>query len=161
VHFTAFHPDFKMRDVPPTPPATLIRTRQIAQQHGLRFVYTGNVHDPDGGRTTCPYCNAAVIDRDWYAIGRYQLTNEGRCTRCGSAIPGRFDGPPVTGALADCRPHSPPRALSWGETLLALRPRHRAQGVWLVCKSPHGLEPPQPARCIHSGTFEHRAKPDV
>jgi pyruvate formate lyase activating enzyme len=93
VHFTAFHPDFKMRDVPPTPPATLTRARRIAHQHGLRFVYTGNVHDPEGGRTTCPGCRATVIDRDWYAIGRYQLTDDGRCTRCGTAIPGRFDGP--------------------------------------------------------------------
>ncbi|HEX8758736.1 MAG TPA: AmmeMemoRadiSam system radical SAM enzyme, partial [Pseudonocardiaceae bacterium] len=93
LHFTAFHPDFKMRDVPPTPPATLTRARGIAQQHGLRFVYTGNVHDPDGGRTTCPGCGAAVIDRDWYAIRRYELTDDGRCTRCRSTIPGRFDGP--------------------------------------------------------------------
>ncbi len=93
LHFTAFHPDFKMRDVPPTPPATLTRARRIAQQHGLRFVYTGNVHDPEGGRTTCPSCGAAVIDRDWYAIRRYELTDDGRCTRCRSTIPGRFDGP--------------------------------------------------------------------
>lgn len=93
VHFTAFHPDFKMRDVPPTPPATLTRARRIALQHGLRFVYTGNVHDPEGGRTTCPGCGAAAVDRDWYAIGRYQLTDDGKCTRCGTAIPGRFDGP--------------------------------------------------------------------
>jgi pyruvate formate lyase activating enzyme len=93
LHFTAFHPDFKMRDIPPTPPATLTRARRIAQQHGLRFVYTGNVHDPDGGRTTCPSCGAAVIDRDWYAINRYALTNDGRCTFCGNTIPGRFDGP--------------------------------------------------------------------
>src|SRR5947209_18389212 len=76
-----------------TPPATLTRARGIAQQHGLRFVYTGNVHDPDGGRTTCPGCGAAVIDRDWYAIRRYELTDDGRCTRCRSTIPGRFDGP--------------------------------------------------------------------
>ena len=60
LHFTAFHPDFKMRDVPPTPPATLRRARQIALGHGLRFVYTGNVHDAHGGRTTCPGCGAAV-----------------------------------------------------------------------------------------------------
>jgi pyruvate formate lyase activating enzyme len=93
LHFTAFHPDFKMHDVPPTPPATLTRARRIAQQHGPRFVYTGNVHDPDGGRTTCPGCGAAVIDRDWHAISRYELTHDGRCIRCGSVIPGRFDGP--------------------------------------------------------------------
>jgi len=65
----------------------------IAELHGLRFVYTDNVHDPEGGRTTRPGCGAAVIDRDWYAIGRYQLTDDGRYARCGSVIPGRFDGP--------------------------------------------------------------------
>jgi pyruvate formate lyase activating enzyme len=94
LHFTAFHPDFKMRDVPPTPPATLTRARRIALRHGLRYVYTGNVHDPDGGTTTCPGCGAAVVERDWYVINRYRLTADGRCTECGTAIPGRFDGPP-------------------------------------------------------------------
>ena len=94
LHFSAFHPDFKMRDVPPTPPATLRRARRIAHDHGLRYVYTGNVHDPDGGTTTCPGCGAAVVERDWYVINRYRLTADGRCTDCGTAIPGRFDGPP-------------------------------------------------------------------
>ena len=93
LHFTAFHPDFKMRDVPPTPPATLWRARDIALAHGLRFVYTGNVHDAEGGRTTCPGCGIAVVERDWYRIGHYRLTDDGRCTRCGTALPGRFDGP--------------------------------------------------------------------
>jgi pyruvate formate lyase activating enzyme len=94
LHFTAFHPDFKMRDVPPTPPATLTRARWIALRHGLRYVYTGNVHDPGGGTTTCPGCGAAVVERDWYVINRYRLTADGRCTDCGTEIPGRFDGPP-------------------------------------------------------------------
>jgi len=93
LHFTAFHPDFKMRDVPPTPPATLTRARRIAQRHGLRFVYTGNVHDAGGGRTTCPACGEAVVERDWYVIGRYRLTDDGRCASCGAAVPGRYDGP--------------------------------------------------------------------
>ncbi len=93
LHFTAFHPDFKMRDVPPTPPATLRRAREIALAHGLRFVYTGNVHDAEGGRTICPGCGAAVVERDWYRIGRYRLTDDGRCAGCGAALPGRFDGP--------------------------------------------------------------------
>ena len=93
LHFTAFHPDFKMRDVPPTPPATLTRARRIARDHGLRFVYTGNVHDADGGRTACPACGEAVVERDWYVIGRYRLTDDGCCTSCGAAVPGRYDGP--------------------------------------------------------------------
>jgi pyruvate formate lyase activating enzyme len=93
LHFTAFHPDFKMRDVPPTPPQTLRRARRIALGHGLRFVYTGNVHDPDGGRTACPACGETLVERDWYVIGRYRLTDDGRCLSCGAALAGRFDGP--------------------------------------------------------------------
>jgi pyruvate formate lyase activating enzyme len=93
VHFTAFHPDFKMRDVPRTPPETLRRARRIALEHGLRYVYTGNVHDPDGQTTACPGCGKPVIVRDWYVIERYDLTDTGRCVHCGTAVSGRFDGP--------------------------------------------------------------------
>jgi pyruvate formate lyase activating enzyme len=93
LHFTAFHPDFKMRDVPPTPPATLRQARKIAQRHGLKFVYTGNVHDTAGGRTSCPGCDAVVVERDWYRIDRYRLTDDGRCVACGGALPGRYTGP--------------------------------------------------------------------
>jgi pyruvate formate lyase activating enzyme len=94
LHFTAFHPDFKMLDIPPTPPATLTRARRIAMGNGLQFVYTGNVHDTDGGSTYCPGCANRVIERDWYVIGGYRVTGEGRCRRCGSPIAGRFEGPP-------------------------------------------------------------------
>jgi pyruvate formate lyase activating enzyme len=96
LHFTAFHPDFKMRDVPPTPPATLTRARRIALDLGLRYVYTGNVHDRDGQTTTCPGCGAAVIVRDWYVIEAYALDADGRCRRCRTAVPGRFAGPAGT-----------------------------------------------------------------
>jgi pyruvate formate lyase activating enzyme len=93
LHFSAFHPDFKMRDVPPTPPQTLRRARRIAMERGLRYVYTGNVHDPDGQTTSCPACGEPVIVRDWYVIERYRLTDRGACGRCGTQLPGRFDGP--------------------------------------------------------------------
>ena len=93
LHFSAFHPDFKMRDVPPTPPATLRRARAMAVRHGLRYVYTGNVHDPAGQTTACPGCAAPVIVRDWYAIRRYALTGSGACVACGTRLPGRFAGP--------------------------------------------------------------------
>jgi pyruvate formate lyase activating enzyme len=93
MHFTAFHPDFKMRDRPPTPPATLQRARGIAQRNGVRYAYTGNVHDSEGGSTTCPGCGQVVVERDWYAIGTYRLTDDGHCARCGTAIAGVFDGP--------------------------------------------------------------------
>ena len=93
LHFTAFHPDFKMRDIPPTPPSTLRRSREIARKAGLKFVYTGNVHDTEGDTTYCPECSAALIVRDWYEIHRYRVTDDGRCRSCGTALPGRFAGP--------------------------------------------------------------------
>ncbi|MGB5079443.1 MAG: AmmeMemoRadiSam system radical SAM enzyme [Burkholderiales bacterium] len=90
LHFTAFHPDFKMTDIPPTPAATLERARRIALGHGLHYVYTGNVHDPEGGSTYCPHCGEAVIRRDWYRILDYALTDDGGCKACGGAVAGRF-----------------------------------------------------------------------
>jgi pyruvate formate lyase activating enzyme len=94
LHFTAFHPDFKMLDVAPTPASTLRRARHIARQHGLRYVYTGNVHDRDGSSTYCPGCGRRVVERDWYVLGEHALTDDGRCAHCGTPIAGHFDGPP-------------------------------------------------------------------
>jgi pyruvate formate lyase activating enzyme len=94
LHFSAFHPDFKMLDVPPTPPATLRAARVAALDSGLNFVYTGNMRDPGGETTSCPTCGAGLIERDWYAILAYRLTAEGNCPSCGAAVPGRF-GPAV------------------------------------------------------------------
>jgi len=92
LHFTAFHPDFKMTDIAPTPAATLTRARRIAIDEGLRYVYTGNVHDREGGTTFCAGCGEALIVRDWYRIDAYALTPDGKCARCGTAIPGRYEG---------------------------------------------------------------------
>jgi len=91
LHFTAFHPDYKMTDIPPTPAATLTRARRIAQGHGLRYVYTGNVHDAEGGSTYCPDCGEVVIGRDWYNILGYRVTADGKCQACGHEIAGRFE----------------------------------------------------------------------
>ena len=91
LHFTAFHPDFKMTDVPPTPASTLTRARRIAMDEGLRYVYTGNVHDKEGGTTFCPGCGMALIVRDWHRIESYALTAEGKCPKCATPIPGRFE----------------------------------------------------------------------
>jgi pyruvate formate lyase activating enzyme len=94
LHFTAFHPDWKMPDVPATPPATLSRAREIALANGLHYCYTGNVHDRVGGSTWCHHCGALLIERDWYEIGAWNLTAEGNCVGCGMRLPGVFAGSP-------------------------------------------------------------------
>ena len=91
LHFTAFHPDYKLADVGPTPAATLRRAREIALAEGMRYVYTGNVHDIEGGTTFCPGCKKPVIVRDWHQILAYSLTAEGQCEHCGTAVHGRFE----------------------------------------------------------------------
>ena len=96
LHFTAFHPDWKMLQHPPTPPATLTRARHIAMENGLRHVYTGNVRDRDGGSTWCPQCGALLIERDGYRIGRWGLDATGHCAGCGLALPGVFEARPGT-----------------------------------------------------------------
>ena len=97
LHFTAFHPDYKMMDTSPTPPATLTRAREIALANGLQYVYTGNVlYDREGGTTFCPGCGEPLIVRDWHEILACEVTASGRCGHCGTAIPGRyaaFSGP--------------------------------------------------------------------
>jgi pyruvate formate lyase activating enzyme len=94
MHFTAFHPDYKMLDRPPTPPATLSRARRIALANGVRYAYTGNVHDEAGGTTYCHNCGERLIGRDWYVLTAWNLTDDGRCRTCGTACAGLFDGPP-------------------------------------------------------------------
>ena len=100
VHFTAFHPDWKMMDVPPTPPETLVRAREIAMNNGIRYAYTGNVHDKDHQSTYCHNCGGILIGRDWYELSEFNVTTEGNypgnCAACGAEIPGRFDGPAGT-----------------------------------------------------------------
>lgn len=93
LHFTAFHPDFKMTDHPPTPPSTLTRAREIALSHGLHYVYTGNVHDSKGSSTYCPNCGKLLIERDWYVLGKYHVKN-GQCAFCQTPIPGYFENQP-------------------------------------------------------------------
>ena len=94
LHFSAFHPDYKMRDVPPTSPATLSRARQIAIGNGLRYVYTGNVHDPSGQSTYCHQCGQLLIERDWYVLGAWNLDAQGRCNHCGTPLAGVFESRP-------------------------------------------------------------------
>ncbi len=93
LHFSAFHPDYKMLDIPPTPIATLVRARDIAMKNGLRYVYTGNVHDKSGSSTYCHQCGNILIGRDWYVLSDWNLTDDGHCMQCGTACAGVFDGP--------------------------------------------------------------------
>ena len=90
LHFSAFHPDWKMRDISATPAATLTRARYIALEVGLHYVYTGNVHDAAGDATQCHACGLTLIQRDWYDIRSYALTPAGRCPRCAEPCAGRF-----------------------------------------------------------------------
>lgn len=94
LHFTAFHPDFKMRTTPPTPASTLSRARQIGLNCGLNYVYTGNVHDRTGGSTFCPSCGSLLIERDWYQLGHWGLNSQGHCNQCGEPIAGCFEAHP-------------------------------------------------------------------
>ncbi len=90
LHFSAFHPDYKMPDVPATPPATLARAREIALRAGLHYVYTGNIHNVEGDTTFCPACKTPLIVRDWYQIKDYRLSDDGHCPQCQTKIAGRF-----------------------------------------------------------------------
>ncbi len=93
LHFTAFHPDFRMLDVPPTPPEILQKARKIARDAGLHYVYTGNVLDPEGQSTWCPGCHQRVIGRVGYQITDWAI-EDGRCRHCGQAIAGIFENTP-------------------------------------------------------------------
>ncbi len=88
-HFSAFHPDFKMREKRNTPPATLKRARSVAKEKGIRHVYTGNIHDSKSGSTWCPDCGGQLIERDWYELGAYHLDGD-HCGHCGTEVAGRF-----------------------------------------------------------------------
>ena len=94
VHFTAFHPDWKMTDKPRTLHQTLIRSRHIALEQGLHHVYVGNVQDKHRQSTYCHDCGERLIGRDSYVLSEWKLDPAGRCLRCGAQCPGVFDGPP-------------------------------------------------------------------
>jgi len=98
LHFSAFHPDWKMMDKDRTPKDTLVRARRIALKNGIHYVYTGNVHDFDGSSTYCHQCGEILIGRDWYELSTWNVTFEGNysgnCKSCGAQLAGVFDGPP-------------------------------------------------------------------
>jgi pyruvate formate lyase activating enzyme len=94
LHLSAFHPDWKMRDLPPTPRQSLLEARHIARGQGLNYVYTGNVHHEASQSTLCQVCGTTLIGRDWYDITAWNLSDDGRCGTCGAALPGVFEGKP-------------------------------------------------------------------
>ncbi len=94
VHFTAFHPDYRMLDKTSTPHETLTRARAIARAQGLEYVYVGNVHDFDAQSTWCPGCGALLIGRDWHRLSHWALDAAGACTACGHQVPGVFEARP-------------------------------------------------------------------
>ncbi|MDJ0879010.1 MAG: AmmeMemoRadiSam system radical SAM enzyme [Halieaceae bacterium] len=94
LHFTAFHPDWKMRDIPGTPAETLTRARSIALEAGVQYAFTGNVHDPRGNSTWCHGCGSLLIERSWHSLGEWRLTADGCCPDCGVSVPGVFEAQP-------------------------------------------------------------------
>jgi pyruvate formate lyase activating enzyme len=94
LHFSAFHPDWRMQDVPPTLAVTLCTARQIALERGLHYVYTGNVHDEAGQSTYCHHCSERLIGRDWYDITSWAMTPDGGCVKCGKVCAGVFEARP-------------------------------------------------------------------
>lgn len=89
IHFSAFHPDFRMMDRPRTPPETLLRAYATAKRAGLHYPYVGNIHDVAHGSTYCMSCSELLIERDWYQLGKYGLLGD-LCGQCGSKQSGRF-----------------------------------------------------------------------
>ena len=94
MHFTAFHPDWKMLDVAPTPRETLVRAREVAMKNGVRYAYTGNVHNAEGDSTYCHECGEKLIGRDWYVLTDWKLTDTGTCASCGTPCAGVFEAAP-------------------------------------------------------------------
>jgi len=94
MHFSAFHPDFKMMDIQSTPPSTLTMARDIAIKAGVRYAYVGNVHNKDADSTWCHQCGELLIERDWYKLGQWNLNAEGCCESCGTRVDGVFETKP-------------------------------------------------------------------
>lgn len=96
MHFSAFHPDWKMRDKPPTPVASLLNARDIALKNGVHYAYVGNVHEKSADSTYCHACGALLIGRDWYELSEWNLDESGCCSACGARCAGHFDRQPGT-----------------------------------------------------------------
>ncbi len=121
LHFSAFHPDHRMLDRPPTPPSTLRRARDIALCNGVRYTYVGNVHDPEADSTRCHQCGQLLIGRDWYRLTAWNLTPQGTCPGCQTPCAGVFE----------------PEAGTWGPKRQPVRLAEFA-GPRSIRRPPHG-----------------------
>ncbi len=128
IHFTAFHPDFRLRDRPPTPVETLLMAYEQAKAAGIKYVYVGNVHDPAHDSTYCPYCKALLIERNWHELGRYHLAGN-RCRRCNGVIAGRF----LEQAGSWGRRRMPVRIASFAKPAAAVRDEKATAGGPVAC----------------------------
>jgi pyruvate formate lyase activating enzyme len=101
-HVTAFHPDYKMLDRPPTPVKTLLRAAEIGQEAGLNYMYAGNIPGRVGEYeyTFCPKCRAPLVERYSYVIQDYHITAQGSCPKCGTAVAGVWTDRPNTVRLS-------------------------------------------------------------
>jgi pyruvate formate lyase activating enzyme len=108
MHFTAFHPDYRLLDVHPTPAATLQRARRIARENGVRHAYTGNIRDREGGSSFCHACAAPLIQREGYRLDGWQLDDSGRCAHCATPLAGVFEGAPGQWGARRIRVSVPP-----------------------------------------------------
>jgi len=96
LHFSAFHPDWKMQDISATPAQTLTRARNIALKNGIHYAYVGNVHDKQGDSSWCHQCGQLLIGRDWYVLTDWRLDEHGNCKNCGAPCAGVFEAQPGT-----------------------------------------------------------------
>src|SRR5262249_56397934 len=142
VEVRALHADGKVRDRSPTPSASLSRARRSALANGVRYAYTGNVHDRDGQSTWCHACGALLIERDWYELGAWNLTADGRCAACGSACAGVLEARP--GGWAAQRVPGPGGAGSAGRPPRPAASFRRGATSWPTPATGRPLPPPRP-----------------
>jgi pyruvate formate lyase activating enzyme len=148
LHFTAFHPDWKMLDKPRTPVGTLFEARRIARAAGLRYVYTGNVHAEPGQSTYCHACGERLIGRDWYELTAWNLTPGGRCASCGAPCAGVFEGPARRLGPPAHAGHFPASASGRRDSGRSFHKAGQERGCPASCAEPIGQDPGVPAQRV-------------
>ena len=90
IHFSRFFSNYKLTDTPPTPIEILIEAKNIAEDAGLKFVYIGNTHQPNGENTSCPHCKKTIIEHMGFSVTENHVV-KGKCRFCGTTIPGVWE----------------------------------------------------------------------